>query len=134
MKLKDWIRDKLMHFILIDKLQENFQLELNRLAREINNTDLRISRTVNENQKDIKILHNTLRNVVSVGADVRIPKDYDRSWAVICIEGNYNVVKFVDLHGADYRMILDFLKQYEGSRMCIDTPRGFMFEDAFRLK
>lgn len=86
------------------------------------------------NKEDIDILHNTIRNVVSVGADVYHDRGSERSWAVICIEGNYNVVKFIDLHGADYREILNYLKRYEGSRMVVDAPRYLMFEDAFKMK
>lgn len=124
MKLKEIIRNKLVSFIMLDKIQEHLLSEINRLDRaDINN------------REDINILHNTIRNVVSVGADV-VPNviNGERSWAVVCIEGNYNIVKFIDLHGADYREILNYLKQYEGSRMVVDAPRFTYFEDAFKMK
>jgi hypothetical protein len=94
-----------------------------------------LDKKISFNKEDIDILHNTIRNVVSVGADV-VPNivNGERSWAVVCIEGNYNIVKFVDLHGADYRRILDFLKQYEGSRMVIDAPSFTYFEKEFKMK
>lgn len=143
MKIKEWIRTKLAQFLLIDEAYA----EINRLDKKNCDTDKRLDRTIeglysetrwlgnsiSKVSKDCDIVKNTLRNVVSVGADIERGND-NRSWAVVCIEGNYNVVKFYDLHGQDYRTMLDFLKQFEGSRMCIDAPRVCMFEDDFRLK
>lgn len=127
---------------MLDKVQEYLLSEISRLddADKKNSYDVSQSKQsinqlnydVTNTKEDIDILHNTIRSVVSVGADV-IPHDNNRSWAVVCIEGNYNVVKFVDLHGADYRRILDFLKQYEGSRMVIDAPNPRYFESMFKF-
>lgn len=147
MKIKEWIRTKLTQFLLIDEAQEHTLSEINRLDKKICNTDKRLDKTIeslytetrwlgnsiSKVSKDCNIVKNTLHNVVSVGADIGRGND-NRSWAVVCIEGNYNVVKFYDLHGQDYRTMLDFLKQFEGSRMCIDAPRECMFENDFRLK
>ena len=85
-------------------------------------------------QEELGIVKNTLRNIVSVGADV-VPAEMSRehSWAVVCIEGNCNIVKFIDLKGKDFHYILDVLKQYEGSRMCIDAPPISMFKKEFKL-
>ena len=89
---------------------------------------------VKDNKEDIDILHNTIKSVVSVGADV-YPNvhDRERSWAVICIEGNYNIVKFIDMHGEDYRYIMNFLKQFEGSRMVVDAPNPKYFKSMFKF-
>lgn len=151
-KLKEWVRNKLVGFIMLDKSQEYLLSEINRLDKklqakllsEINRLDAtdyensinikQIKTSIGSNKEDIDILHNTLRSVVSVGTDVVRTSNREKSWAVICIEGHYNVVKFIDMHGADYRYILDFLKQFEGSRMVIDVPNQRMFEDAFKLK
>jgi len=88
---------------------------------------------VSDNREDIEILHNTIKSVVSVGADVVPNQGNERSWAVICIEGNYNIVKFIDMRGTDYRYIMDFLKQFEGSRMVVDAPNPRMFESMFKF-
>ena len=137
MKIKEWIRTKLAQFLLIDEAHEHTLSEINRLNEKIERlySETRyLGNSISNVSKDCNIVKNTLRNVVSVGADIERGDDYGRSWAVVCIEGNYNVVKFYDLRGRDYRTMLDFLKQFEGSRMCIDAPRGCMFEDAFKLK
>ena len=136
MKLKGWIRTKLTQFLLIDEAYEHTLSEINRLDKAIERLHSEtgsLGNRINNVSKDCNIVKNTLRNVVSVGADIQRGND-NRSWAVVCIEGNYNVVKFYDLHGQDYRTMLDFLKQFEGSRMCIDAPRECMFEDDFWLK
>lgn len=54
---------------------------------------------------------------------------YGRSWAVICVEGNINIVKFIDLDTKDARDVLDFLKHFEAGRHCIDVPYKEMFYD-----
>lgn len=140
MKIKEWIRTKLTQFLLIDEAYEHTLSEINRLDKKNDETIEKLysetrylGNSISNVSKDCNIVKNTLRNVVSVGSDIERGND-NRSWAVVCIEGNYNVVKFYDLHGQDYRTMLDFLKQFEGSRMCIDAPRGCMFEDDFRLK
>jgi hypothetical protein len=133
------IRNSLIKFIQQDKLERYLHEYINSNIKSIKD-DLRIrsselDKKISFNKEDIEILHNTIRNVVSVGADI-VPNSIngERSWAVVCIEGNYNVVKFIDLHGADYRRILDFLKNFEGSRMVIDAPKFTYFEDAFKMK
>lgn len=137
--IKSKIRDRFIRFIQQDELEHTLYKYINNNIKSVKD-DLRIryrelDKKISFNKEDIDILHSTIRNVISVGADV-VPNSIcgERSWAIVCIEGNYNVVKFIDLHGADYRRILDFLKQYEGSRMVIDAPSFAYFEDGFKMK
>jgi hypothetical protein len=136
MKVK--IRNKLIKFIQQDELEHTLYKYINDNIKTVRN-DARVTSNdlyskVKDNKEDIDILHNTIKSVVSVGADV-YPNinDRERSWAVICIEGNYNIVKFIDMHGEDYRYIMSFLKQFEGSRMVIDAPNPRMFESIFKF-
>ena len=63
-----------------------------------------------------------------IGTDVReYNNDREHNWAVICVEGKVNIVKFVDLNRNDSRYVLDFLKQFEAGKHCIDTPRKELF-------
>ena len=140
MKVKEWIRTKLTQFLLIDEAYEHTLSEINKLDKKNDETIEKLysetrylGNSISKVSKDCNIVKTTLRNVVSVGADIQRGND-NRSWAVVCIEGNYNVVKFYDLYGQDFKTMLDFLKQFEGSRMCIDAPRDFMFKDDFWLK
>lgn len=129
-----------MQFLLIYDMQEHNCNEFIKLTKRLHKKEEErkmsfscIDKQLIELQQDVGILHDTLRSVVSVGVDI-VPNNMgnDRSWAVICIEGNYNVVKFIDMHGSDYYEILRYLKRFEGSRMCIDAPRGKWFEKEFR--
>lgn len=147
-KIKEWIITKLSQFLSIDNTQKQNLLEFERINKKVSDTNKRLDRTfdklyvetrhlgdsIRDISEDCNIVKNTLRSVVSVGTDVGRDIRRDRSWAVVCIEGNLNVVKFVDLHGQDYHMLLDFLKQFEGSRMCIDAPPSLMFDNCFKLK
>jgi len=130
---------------MLDKVEEHLLQEINRLDGDIEQQDNRndnisvslqqTNNAVRNNREDIDILHSTIRNVVSVGADI-VPyvRDSNRSWAVICIEGKYNTVKFVDLYGQDYKDITQYLKRFEGSRMVTDAPPFNFFEGEFKLK
>lgn len=138
-KIKKWIREKLIKFLLIDEMEQRNCNEFKRLTKYTQREEQErkadfqhINKQLSDAVKDIDTLHNTIRNIVSVGADMR-PCNIgnERSWAVVCIEGNFNIVKFVDLHGADYHEILRYLKRFEGSRMCIDAPGGHWFEQSF---
>jgi hypothetical protein len=130
-KFKVWLRNKLKIFLEIDKLENNYKDY--KLANENNiwnlNNDIRmINKRISNNTYAIDTLHATIENVVHIGTDIR--RDYNgNSWAVICIEGKMNVVKFVDLNGKDIREVLHFLKQFEAGRHCIDTPYREMFYD-----
>lgn len=133
MKLKEWVRTKLIKFLHIDDVREH----CNRLDKRIdltNNNSSYVEQKLKLTQEELNIVKNTLRNIVSVGADI-VPADMSRenSWAVVCIEGNCNIVKFIDLKGKDFHYILNILKQYEGSRMCIDAPPTSMFKKEFKL-
>jgi hypothetical protein len=74
------------------------------------------------------VLHNTIENICHIGTDVHYSKT-GRSWAVICIEGNLNIVKFIDLDRKCAQDILYFLKQFEAGKYCIDSPCNEIFYD-----
>ena len=143
-KIKNWLREKLILFLGIEELlkifdkhidhnHEMFEELYTKIADvkedTIKNTSviLNIGQEVSHLQNSISTLENTVKNVVSIGVDQH-PQGSEQSWAVICIEGNYNVVKFVDLKGQPTKDILNFLKQFEVSRRVIDSPYYKMFD------
>jgi len=137
-KIKQWIRNKLILFLRIDKLSESFsthEIVTNIRLRDIDHklesvgVDLKyLNKNVSHFQNSVNVLHNTLESVVHIGTDVYRP-DQGHSWAVVCIEGKMNIVKFVDLNRQDARYVFDFLKQFEAGRHCIDAPYKEMFYD-----
>lgn len=132
-KIKYNLKQNLRSFIDLDTLERNMD------SRDIHNKE-RISLLERENallrhslrrsNEKIEALHNTLSNVVSMGSDIA-PYGRGQSWAVVCVEGKYNVVKFYDLSQKDGREMLEFLKRFEGGRYVNDTPIGFFPKNMF---
>ena len=138
-KIKNWIRNKLIEFLEIDKLvnlldkhidnNDNAFGELRNLTYNLNgSTRKELKQDISHFQESINTLHNTVENVVHIGTDVH-RNETGHSWAVICVEGNINIVKFVDLDKKDAREIFDFLKHFEAGRHCVDSPYKQMFYD-----
>ena len=72
---------------------------------------------------EMKLLYQSITNV---GVDV----DYNRhSWAVICIDGRPEYVKFVDLKGSEARDIKSFVNQFGKKKAVVDSPFGSGFRD-----
>lgn len=46
--------------------------------------------------------------ITDVAVDVGLFHDSEYSWAVVCIEGRPEYVKFIPLSGADARTVMDF--------------------------
>jgi len=134
-RLKDKLRIKVINWLELDRINELkdriYQCELNHSELIYN-----IEKDLDEKDNQIEALNRTLQSVVSLGADVVRNNEYKHSgsWAVVCIEGKHNIVKFIDLYGADYRCMLEFLKQFECSRRVIDAPYKEMFVDSFIFK
>jgi len=139
-KFKNWLRNKLSKFLCIDTLinlfdkhidnNDNAFRELKSFTYDLNsNTRKDLGSQISHFQESVNTLHNTVENVVHIGTDVREPHKYsnERSWAVICVEGKINLVKFVSLDARSIRELLQYLKQYEAGRHCIDTPHSEIF-------
>lgn len=126
-KLKEKLRNKCRQLLKINDLEN----ELTNFKRTTGSSLIRheekielIHRNVRDNSIKIEALHNTLSNVVSMGSDIT-PSSRENSWAVVCVEGNYNIVKFFDLSQRDGREMLRLLKSFEGGRYVNDTPMGY---------
>lgn len=76
-----------------------------------------------------------LNQICDVGTDVGFTNE-EHSWAVICVAGKPEYVKFLPLTHRDARGVLDFLKQFQYSRQVIDSPIAFkgMLKDRFLEK
>ena len=73
-----------------------------------------------------------MNSICDVGADVGFHSP-DHSWAVICIHGKIDYVKFVDMNHRDVMEIAAFLKKFEYSNRVTDSPiyKG-IFEDIIK--
>lgn len=139
-KFKNWLRFKIIKFLGIDTLtnlidkhidtNDNTFNELKNLIYDINyNTQKNIKNDISHFQESVNTLHRTVENVVHIGTDVKETNKYnnERSWAVICVEGKLNLVKFVSLDVRSIKELLQYLKQYEAGRHCIDSPHAELF-------
>ena len=83
-------------------------------------------------EKEVEECRRLITQFVDVGVDVGFHGD-DHSWAVICIAGKPEYVKFLPLIGSTARDVLDFLKRFEHSNRITDSPIAFrqMFNDKF---
>ena len=73
-------------------------------------------------------LQKLITPLLDVGTDMGFRDDH--SWAVVCVKGKPEYVKFVSLEHKDTREIIDFLKRYDKSNHVIDSP--FAFRDMIR--
>jgi hypothetical protein len=65
--------------------------------------------------------HKFMNSICDVGTDIGFRSD-DHSWAVICIHGKMDYVKFVDMGQKDIQSIANFLKNFEYSNRVTDSP------------
>ena len=62
-----------------------------------------------------------MNSICDVGTDIGF-RSNDHSWAVICVHGQKDYIKFVDMHQSDIRSIASFLKKFEYSNRVTDSP------------
>ena len=65
-----------------------------------------------------------MNSICDVGTDVGF-RTSDHSWAVICVHGKKDFIRFVDMRQSDIRTIVSFLKNFEYSNRVIDSPLGY---------
>ena len=123
-KIKNWLFSTEIH--RLDQLEKQVEDSTNRLrvaAIQLNNAE-----------KEIEECRKLLTQFVDIGVDVGFHSD-DHSWAVICIAGRPEYVKFMPLNHREAKSVLDFLKQFQYSRQVIDSPIAFreMVKDRFLL-
>lgn len=129
-KLKKSLKTKLSKYLEIDKLKQGVrksESDLYLLGSLLDKYSARLSET----EVKTDSLHTTLSNVVSFGSDITTNHHGEKSWAVVCVEGKYNVVKFIDLSNKEADDVFRFLKNFEGSRYVNDTPMGYLPKDMF---
>ena len=137
-RLKQWlfkedlkeIKDKLKEIeAKIDPLQSTYEGCL----QQMNHCYFKLREATDLHNKSHVLLEDCrkfMNSICDVGTDIGF-KDSDHSWAVICIHGKMDYVKFVDMSQRDIRSIADFLKNFEYSSRIIDSPLYYRkaFED-----
>lgn len=126
-KLKNWLfKEEIKELAELKKNYEKYMLSFEKakaLADEARD----------EHRKSHDLLTDCrkfMNSICDVGTDVGF-KSTDHSWAVICIHGKMDYVKFVDMSQRDIRSIANFLKNFEYSNRVVDSPLCYRaaFED-----
>lgn len=122
MKLKDKLKNWLFKEELNDikQIKKNYDELLNSVERAHALTDE--ARTMHDKSHALlSDCHKFMNSICNVGTDVGF-RSNDHSWAVICVHGKMDYVKFVDMHQSDIRTIVSFLKNFKHSNMVTDSP------------
>ncbi len=129
------IKDKIKEWLFSDELKDIQKLKNNYdCLKSVTQNSLVLLNDAKEKQKESYELLNecrkTMNSVCDIGTDIGFHSN-DHSWAVICIHGKIDYVKFIPMKQKDIMEILRFLKRFEWSNRVTDSPFGFkeMIED-----
>lgn len=115
-----WIEDK----IGIGELRRNSL----RMKNDITNLKSDISthkKTMSSQSKVIEEMQkrlDVLMNLVDVGMDVNLVRH--GSWAVVCLKGKSNYIKFAPIDETSINEMVAFLEKYNGANIIVDAPMG----------
>ena len=120
-KIKNWLfKEEILEF---KKAQNNYNALHN--AFTYANVELKKSQDVySQSYKLVDECHKLINSIIDVGTDIGF-RDNDHSWAVICIKGHPEYVKFIPLTHKDARDVIEFLKHFKYSNKVIDSPFAF---------
>lgn len=125
------LREKLKNWLFKEELEDLKTVrELYEVARNI---ERQAKHTYDKAAKEHFDSVKFMESVLDIGVDMSLPKSQEDSWAVVCIKGHPEYVKFVNLTGQDASQVLQFLKHFEQSNVTVDSPVHFrqMFENRF---
>lgn len=100
-----------------------FKEEINKINNLYN-----IKHEINNRINILEKARDQIMSIIDIGVDIHYK--HPCSWAVICIQGKPEYIKFIDLNHKDAREIMKFLKGFEGSNMIVDSP--FYFKDMMK--
>ena len=140
-KIKNWLlADELKEFDNLIKQYQDTVMDVNFIKKEYEdmikshkNTMALLNEAQNEHLKSRDIVVNCqkfMNSICDVGTDIGFTSD-DHSWAVICIHGKIDYVRFIDMRREDVMSITKFLKNFEYSNRVTDSPLGYkaIFDD-----
>ena len=120
-KIKEWLfKDELLE---INKLNEKHNILQNDFL-DAKNRLKEAQYAYREAYKLSEDAQKLVNSIVDVGTDIGFRSD-DHSWAVICIQGKTDYVKFMPLQHKDARDVAEFLKNFKYSNRCTDSPFGY---------
>lgn len=122
MKLKEKLKNQLKYWLFSSEIQRMNSME--KSIEDAVNRFRMASIQLNNAEKEVEECRKLVTQLLDIGVDVGFHTE-DHSWAVICIAGKPEYVKFLPLNYRDAKDVLRFLKQFEYSKQIIDSPLGF---------
>lgn len=128
MKVKDKLRrwlfaDEIKRIESLEDIHKKFNGWFN-AADKVYSLSNEAKKNCEDSQKELIECRKLLNQICDVGVDVGF-RGEEHSWAVICIAGRPEYVKFMPLNHEDTRCVMDFLKQFQYSSHVIDSPLAF---------
>ena len=124
-KLKNWLfADEIKRIQILETCYKDQIDWCKDRADESYRTSERARLSYQRSEKEVEECRKLLTQICDVGTDVGFTNE-EHSWAVICVAGRPEYVKFLPLNGEDTRRVIDFLKQFQYSRHIIDSPLAF---------
>lgn len=135
--MKNWLRNKLRNWLGIDHnymMAHDSHADITIIKEDIRKVKNRLYKLQipQETIKQINITEGKINKLVDhfqLGVDIH-PLTHGDSWAVFCIGGKMDYVRFVRLHHNDIRSLSQFIKQFPASRedKYMDLPHGMRKE------
>lgn len=121
-KLRKWLFQEEIKDI--EHIKDGINSAIARYERS-NNALIIAKNKYEDSSQSMNQFRNFLESILDVGVDVcYFPQEY--SWAVVCIKGKPEYVKFIPFHQhRDAKEVLDFLKQFQYSNKVVDSPIEF---------
>lgn len=100
-KIKNWLKAKLIKLLELDEIEKK----------------------VAYNSQDLKYINSKqqrLEGLLNIGVDI---SNYnEENWAVVCLKGKPEYIKFFQFNKRDTRYFLSYLKHFEKANITIDAP------------
>lgn len=114
-----WLKEKIKQWLIKEVLKEEIQ-KLNQAQACYNRASCLCEESL-ENNREMQKMFN---EITDVAVDVNMGRN-EHSWAVVCIAGKPEYVKFIPLNRNDARSVIDFLNQFQYSKHIVDSPIKF---------
>ena len=123
-KIKKWLfADEIKRIDSLEDIHKKFDKWLN-AADRMYFLSTEAKKNCEDSKRELEECRKLLNQICDVGVDVGFGEK-EHSWAVVCIAGKSEYVKFIPLNRGDARQVIDFLKRFQYSKRVIDSPIAF---------
>lgn len=123
-KIKKWIfADEINRLTSLEKRYKKYDNWIKKVDR-MYSLSAEAKKDCEDSQRELEECRKLLNQICDVGVDVGF-RGEEHSWAVVCVAGKPEYVKFIPLNRGDARQVMDFLKRFQYSKHVIDSPIAF---------